>query len=582
MNLKPIARLLSPDLFAVLRRFPLAIVFAAAATLILVVYLNRFTPLDEEEALRLFAGAVTGFVLALAGRLFAESRPEMARAGLILSYLVPLVVAPLFEIRSTQWLALPALPVAALMWLSVSGFTRFGAGAERRGFEDRFWWLNQRAVIAGAIAVAASFLLSVGLFAIDSSLDLLFGISVWDFLADWVLPIVFCLLAPAYWLATLPRLEDYDDDALGKPDFLTRAIGLVGQFILTPLLTIYALILVAYAVQIAVTRTLPVGTLGWLVLSFVVVGAANWLILHPGFVRDEVLSRFFRRIWFWATILPLILFAIGVFVRVDAYGLTPERMLLIAGGVWAALLALFYLLPGGRGDIRLIPSLAGLCFVVLGFGPFNLLAAPGMDQAHRFETALAPQERGGPDWTPEQAARARGALDYLTSSVGDRARLDAILAAHGYAPDDLPTTGAGIAKMIGLPSQARVPASTNETLERGPGQVENVAQTPYFIGTVAASPRAGRSQTEGLRLSLSGQTLIAVATDRQGLTSETDLSDWLDRQAVGGTLSDPAIDFVLGGRRYRLVTRTVQIDRPPEAPARILYLSGWLFSDRAE
>jgi hypothetical protein len=48
-----------------------------------------------------------------------------------------------------------------------------------------------------------------------------------------------------------------------------------------PLLVIYALILLAYAAQIAITQKLPQGMIGWMVLGFVVTGAATWLIVHP-------------------------------------------------------------------------------------------------------------------------------------------------------------------------------------------------------------------------------------------------------------------------------------------------------------
>lgn len=583
MNLQQTVYFLSPDLARVLRRFPLAILFAAIATAVALTVTNTLVRISEEDALRLFAGATTGFVLALAGRLFAESRPEMKWAGIVLSFLLPPAAALLFAVRSTEWLALPVVPAAAVMWLSVSAFTRIGTGDERREIENRFWWLNQRAVISGGIAIAASAVLLIGLLAVDRSLDLLFGISIWHFLVDWVLPVVFCFLAPVYWLSVLPRLDDFDATTLVKPDFLTGAIGFVGLIILTPLLFVYSLILVAYAVQIALTQTLPVGVLGWLVLAFVVTGAANWLILHPAFIRDRWLSRFYLRAWFWATVLPLVLFALGLSVRITAYGLTPERMLLIAGGVWAVVLTLFYLLPGQRGDIRLVPGLAGLAFVLLSFGPFNLLNAPVADQAHRFETALtAARQEGGAGWTPELSAQANGAADYLKWDEAGAARLRDSLARHGFSIKEDAIASTDIATLIGQPPVAR-DEPLSETLTRTVFRVDPVADVPFLLGEVSVYPGDKPGAQASLELWLDQTILIAAETGTGGLRSETDLTSWLAGQGSGATISEPAIDFILGERRYRLIARVMQVDHQKQnAPAGISFLTGWLFSDRAE
>ena len=584
MDFQRLSDWLSPDLARVLRRFPLAVVFAVAATAVVLTVANDLVPFDEEEALRLVGGAVVGFILALAGQLFIESRPEARKLGLVLAYPLPLLAPVLFQVRDTGWIALPMLPVAALLWLSVAGFTHIGRGAERGEIENRFWWLNQRAVVSGVIAVAATAVFFVGLLAIDQSLSLLFGIEIWDVMVNWVLPVVCCLLAPIYWLAVLPRLEDYDARALGEPDFLTQAIGFVGLFVLTPLLAIYTLILFAYAVQIAVTQTLPVGVLGWLVLAFVVTGAANLLVLYPQFVRTRLLARLFRKAWFWATLLPLLLFAIGLYVRVDAYGLTPERLLLVAGGVWAVLLAVVYLMPGGRGDIRLIPALAGLVFLVLGFGPFNILVLPAIDQAGRFEAALAEaQAEGGSGWTPELAQRAQGALGYFAWDDANERLLRAALARQGFDVAAVAGDTGAIARLIGLPPQADAEMQTSLSRTRPEFAPVPIAGTPFFLGDVVAHTGNYPREQAGLSMSVSGLALTVAPADNAENGISVDLSDWLERQAEETTISDPVIDFTLDTRRFRLVARTVQTERPaPGADEELVYLGGWLLSDRTE
>ena len=155
--------------------------------------------------------------------------------------------------------------------------------------------------------------------------------------------------------------------------------------------------------------------IGWMVLGFVVIGAATWLVLHPPFMRTQALVRLFRRWWFWLTLIPLALFFVAISIRIDAYGLTDERMLLAAGGIWAAVLAVIYLL--GRGDIRLIPALAGAILLALSVGPWNYADLPVSSQALRLDgvvmNAGADKSASPPraDWNAAEIAQARGIID---------------------------------------------------------------------------------------------------------------------------------------------------------------------------
>src|SRR5690606_18803673 len=144
-----------------------------------------------------------------------------------------------------------------------------------------------------------------GMVAIERSLSVLFGLEASDLFYRWVLPFTGLFLTPVYWLSTLPRVANVPPSETENADFTSTAIGFLGQFILVPLLLIYAAILLAYTVQIVITRELPQGMIGWMVLGFVVTGAGTWLVLHPRFMREKPLVRLFRRLWFWLTLVPL-------------------------------------------------------------------------------------------------------------------------------------------------------------------------------------------------------------------------------------------------------------------------------------
>lgn len=581
MQTRTFSKWLSPDLMRVSKRFPFALIFALICTIIVLVSANELVFLPEESALRLFSGGATGFVLAVAGQLFMESRPELRRSGLLLAYVLPLVGALLFLVEGADWLVLPVLPFAAIMWLSVSAFTRAEQGHARSYAQDRFWWLNQGAIVSGGIAVGASIIFMLGLLAIDRSLDLLFGIEIWDVFTRWVLPVVLFICVPVYWLAVLPNLGDFDQAMLERPDFLTRAVGFVGLYVVSPLIGVYALILAAYALQIIVTRTLPVGVLGWLVTTYLVAGAANWLILYPHFLRNTRVARLYRSLWFGATLLPLALLAVGLYVRIEAYGLTSERLMLVAAGAWAFLLALIHLLPGRMGDIRLVPGLAGIVLLVLGLGPLNVLALPAESQADRLDRALSAAEAtGGPGWTQQNAEVARSAIDYLVDEDHGRARLISVLSRHGYASEVDGRTSWEIAETLGLPALQSAGTSSEWSLQRRAFSAVTVAETPYLLGEVWAYQNSP-SLFAGIGLSIADNELVLTDGEEEDV-GRFDLGVWAAAQGES-EISQPGIDLTLSGRQFRVVVQTASLTRKSdEAPAEVTFLSGQIFSDRPE
>jgi len=574
----------APDFLLTWQRFWFAILLALANTLIVIGALNQFDWLQHEQWMRAAAGLATGAVLAVAGVYFTESRPTARIAGLLLTYALPLLAIGAFQVTDTAWIVPWALPAIALLWLSVSPFTRIERGAPRAEQQDRFWSTNQQAVATAVIAAAAALIIGLGTAAIERSLSILFGLETGQIFYNTVLPFVGLFLAPVYWLATLPRLSAYRAGELDRADFLPLSIGFIGQFILVPLLVIYALILVAYAAQIAITQKLPQGMIGWMVLGFVVTGAATWLIVHPAFMRSRPLVRLFRAWWFWLTLAPLVLFFIAVWVRVDAYGLTAERILLLAGGAWAALLALVFIV--GRGDIRLIPALAGLILLVLSVGPWNYSYLAQSTQAMRLDALVmnagadksASPPRG--DWSAEEIAEARGIIDYLTGSREGQRAVREVMGKYGVTWDAAQDGSYVVLEALGISQPSTDGDPRLATLFRDfDGAPVDVTATPYLIRPVGLYGDTAVALPP-LRFVMSGG---AVRVGPAGSTDEDlqplDLTAWLARQS-SGFLVTPWIDFTVAGRGYRLVLQSASFDRGESnaGPYVLNGLEGQLFS----
>ncbi|WP_439600409.1 DUF4153 domain-containing protein [Devosia sp.] len=563
----------APDFLLTGQRFPFAILFAALTTVVAIGALNGVDGMRDEVWGRAALGFATAAVLAVAGVYFAESRPEARVFGAVLKYGLPIAVAATFQITDTGWFVPYALPAVAVLWLSVSPFTRIERGAPREEVQNRFWWVNFQAFATAVIAAAAFLIVALGLAAIERSLGILFGIETGQVFYNWVLPFAGLFLTPVYWLSTLPRLSAYRAEELQRPDFLPRAFGFLGQFVLVPLLLIYGLILLAYTAQIVVTQNLPQGMIGWMVLGFVVIGAATWLVLHPPFMRSRALVRLFRRWWFWLTLIPLALFFIAVWTRVDAYGLTDERVLLAAGGVWAAVLALVFIV--GRGDIRLIPALAGLLLLLVSAGPWNYANLPLAQQTIRLDALLMQPGKGGasfpPDWTPEQVAKAASIMDFLASAPAGEAKLAELLERYGMKSRAV--TSASVLEELGYQHPAYTVPVTGIAAQRDSlTQQVDVSATPILLGGLTIYA-AGQATVAGLNFEI-----VANQFRILGQTApETDLTEWIARQPEGA-LVDPWIDFAIGERKYRYVIDYMTADLAESGQRTLTYLGGTLFA----
>jgi hypothetical protein len=563
----------APDFLLTGQRFPFAILFAALTTVVAIGALNGVDGMRDEAWGRAALGFATAAVLAVAGVYFAESRPEARVFGAVLKYGLPIAVAATFQITDTGWFVPYALPAVAVLWLSVSPFTRIERGAPREEVQNRFWWVNFQAFATAVIAAAAFLIVALGLAAIERSLGILFGIETGQVFYNWVLPFAGLFLTPVYWLSTLPRLSAYRAEELQRPDFLPRAFGFLGQFVLVPLLLIYGLILLAYTAQIVVTQKLPQGMIGWMVLGFVSIGAATWLVLHPPFMRSRALVRLFRRWWFWLTLIPLALFFIAVWTRVDAYGLTDERVLLATGGVWAAVLALVFIV--GRGDIRLIPALAGLLLLLVSVGPWNYANLPLAQQTMRLDALLMQPGKGGasfpPDWTPEQVAKAASIMDFLANSPAGEAKLAELLERYGMKSRAV--TSASVLEELGYQHPAYTVPVTGIAAQRDSlTQQVDVSATPILLGGLTIYA-AGQATVAGLNFEI-----VANQFRILGQTApETDLTEWIARQPEGA-LVDPWIDFAIGERKYRYVIDYMTADLAESGQRTLTYLGGTLFA----
>jgi hypothetical protein len=599
---------LLPDVARTVRRYGFAVILCAAATVALIFALNpslsgRWYYFDWPNNV-LTAGLLLAALYAAAGRHVHESGGGGRWLGLFAAWVLPVAVLAAHVVDNSDWvLSWLLFPVGA-MWLTLSPFVAIGRGEAREAAQQRYWWFAHRAIVTAIVALFGLCLIWLGLWAIQASLSRLFGLNVEDLFGKWIMPLVGGFLTPVYWLSTLPTADEVERDAAGEPDFLSRAIGFIGQFLLIPFLLIYSAILLAYAVQSVVTWQIPVNTVGWMVLGYAIAGAATWLVVFPRFMRDRWLVRVFRRLWFWLTLLPIALYSLAVFIRVDAYGLTDQRVLLVAGGVWAVVLTLAFLVR--RGDIRLIPGLAATILLILAIGPWNLRNLPIAQQSARLDALLSlPGKEGAsfpPAWTTAQALQAMRIMRFLdyggrqsgsSPFVQDRDVLADILAAHGVTlnstPGDRVTAAVGLLGYGGV-TEASPPVFWpvwNDLVRVPMASPVDVRDTPASLGPISLFVDQ-RAAIPGHFMRLDGTDSLAIASAPGGpIVQKIELSEWVAKQAThfgsgnggqGASIVEPWIDFELGDIRYRLVVDALTLRLDGQGAPAITSLRGSLFS----
>jgi len=352
-----------PDMSAAVSRFPLAVLLAGFLT---IYKLWADSPNEADE--KVLGTLAASFLWVVAVDLFVESqgRSQSARGVAWIAGIA--AIALLFHFRWEAWLFPPLLFGFLLFAVGLAGQLRTG---ERNA---AFWLFNHRLWLAAALGLIGAVMFGGGLSIILETLNFLFGLELPEKWHERIWTIALGFLAPVSWLALSP--QNFTDKISGEEtEFTTRAVATIVRFVLVPLLLVYTAILYAYALKIGLAWTLPKGTLGSLVVGYLLAGAATLLLAYP--IRDSggALVRLFWRNWVWLTVLPVLLLYLAVYTRMAAYGLTEPRYMVMLIGNWALLLAILRIWRPDGFDLRLIPGTLAVLLLAASFGPWGIVGA---------------------------------------------------------------------------------------------------------------------------------------------------------------------------------------------------------------
>ena len=252
----------------------------------------------------------------------------------------------------------------------------------RRSNDESFWVFNRHVWFGVAISYIAAVLLAGGIAAALAAVKYLFGVKIPDEL--WGDIFAFCglVLGPIYALSFVPSKFDYQDEECHTPD----QVGFIVNWILAPLVLVYMAILYAYFIKIGVMQEIPKGQLSYMIVGFLGAGLVTYIVSWPlqktGSRALKLISKFF----FAAMIVPVVMQAVSIWMRIDQYGFTEKRYIVAMSVLWFAFIAIGFLTK--KLQLKHIPLSLAILLLLGSWGPWSARDISASSQLDRLEKVL--------------------------------------------------------------------------------------------------------------------------------------------------------------------------------------------------
>jgi len=323
---------------------------------------------------------IGGLFLSLAATLFAESRGwgRPRSLGLAAAALAFAGLVSWLQADSDAWES-PAfylLVPGGILLMIVAPFLRRGPDDHAVWGFNLASWLS--VLFGGIVAVG----LGLGITALFGGLETLFGLDIDSDLYEdnWI--ICMSLVWPWQTLAGIPGQCD-EPSAKAPP----RWAEYVVSWLLIPLALIYLMLLYGFAVKVLASWELPRGTVGWLVGGFAAFGLATWSAAWPFRDAGNRLARLYHRFFHYALVVPVILLAMGVGVRIAEYGITEKRYALILLILWLGGIALYGILAR-PARLSVAPAAFAAMLIAGAAGPWGATSVSIRSQISQLESML--------------------------------------------------------------------------------------------------------------------------------------------------------------------------------------------------
>ncbi|HUU46213.1 MAG TPA: DUF4153 domain-containing protein [Acidobacteriota bacterium] len=367
------------------RRFPFVLAAAAVWTVVALILVDYEGPPTSSILFKILFASILGFPLLLASALFAERRgwrKSMALGVQVLCVflLVAYALSVPSNIDAAPQLHLQRLLMLALALCLLVATAPFAATKQLNGFWHFNKSLLQRILLAGLFSAT----LYAGLAIAMASVDALFGVDVPEKRYGELGLFILGIFATWFFLADVPKDLNELETRAGYP----RVLRVFSQYILSPMLVVYFVILYAYVVKIMIEWSWPKGMVSGTIFGFASIGISAYLLLYPMHDKSEYRWIKVATRWFWIAMIPMIVvLQLAIWRRVSEYGITENRYFALGLGVWLAAMVVYFL-AGKTKNIKVIPASICVLALLTSFGPWGVFSVSEKSQVGRLEELL--------------------------------------------------------------------------------------------------------------------------------------------------------------------------------------------------
>lgn len=397
-------------------RFPLVFLLAFFAT---VIGLYLVGGNHEEIWGKFLLMAISGTFLFLGSAIFSEDKKNMKNVKIYSNLAVVFILFAYWYFFPKNINDYQEIHTIKTFFLNLSAiFFVLLAPVLKNGYLNGFWQWVKKLFFRFVFTFISSFTLFIGTALSLASINFLFGVNINEewYVRLWI--IVVGLISTSVFMAGIPR----DFVALDKEKDYPTVVRIFSQYILLPLIILYALILYAYGAKIVFTWNWPEGTVSYLVLVFSLIGIVAMLLLYPEKERMSWIGKVSKI--FYVTLIPLIVLLFGaIYVRIHTYGLTANRLMVVILGFWLTGLSIYFIFTK-KYNIKMVPATLLFLIIFFGFGPWNIFSVSGSSQTKKLGKILVEKNilvngkissRGKDAIDKNDYSQIRSILDYLYS-----------------------------------------------------------------------------------------------------------------------------------------------------------------------
>ena len=317
------------------------------------------------------------------------------------------------------------------------------------------WFYNRQTWQGVSVSILAGLIWGAGISAALGSIHYLFDVKINTEVYGDIWAFSMIVFAPLYALSWVPEKYSYTEEDCHAPPQLAFVLN----WVLAPLVIVYMLILYAYFIKVLMISEMPRGQLSYMVSVFGGVGVLTYLSGWPLREDGGPFLKVFYRLFFPALIVPVIMQAISIYMRIEQYGVTEQRYLVALSTVWFAVLAVLYTVK--KPPIKSIPGILAVMLVVAALGPFNAPNVSERSQMARLEFLLVKNKIlvDGRITKSEQeiSLEDRQSISSILTFLSSREKLEKLRPWLAEAQSKNTRSPGEIAKMMGFDFAGRAP-----------------------------------------------------------------------------------------------------------------------------